>query len=357
MKRQKDIFLWLITGCVMIFIMVIIGGITRLTDSGLSIVEWKVIGGIIPPLNESEWNVKFEDYKKYPEYKKKYPEHKSEKEGMKLEEFKTIFFWEYLHRFWGRLIGIVFIIPFLIFYFKKKLEGKILNQCIIIFILGGLQGLLGWLMVKSGLIDIPQVSHYRLAAHLILAFFLYSYILWVALGIIIPKINSSVKSEKVNLICKILIFFLTIQIIYGAFMSGLEAGFRFPTFPLMDGKFIPSDIFDKELPFYLNFFENSSMIQTIHRYLALFISILTIYFYIKLKSFKNIFLFRISSNLLIIILATQLLLGALTVLGFKQEVREMPITLASLHQIFALLLLTNFVFILKLIHKTSFQKH
>ena len=165
MKENKSVILWLLTGCFMIMIMVVIGGITRLTGSGLSMVEWKPIMGFLPPMGDADWMAVFEKYQESPQFK-------LVNSSMNLNEFKVIFFWEYFHRVWGRLIGIVFLVPFIYFLYKRKIRGKLLRNCLIIFGLGGLQGLIGWIIVKSGLIYIPEVSHYRLALHLITAFFL-----------------------------------------------------------------------------------------------------------------------------------------------------------------------------------------
>ena len=175
-QTKKHLTTWLISACVIIFIMVLIGGITRLTRSGLSMVEWHPISGIIPPISNSEWLIEFEKYKKFPEYQELNQE-------MTLEQFKFIFFWEYIHRLIGRLLGIFFIIPFAYFCIKKKLTSNLIKKLLFLFFLGGLQGLYGWYMVKSGLVDDPYVSHYRLAGHLVLAFGTMAYILWTALNL------------------------------------------------------------------------------------------------------------------------------------------------------------------------------
>ena len=180
MKDNKKVIIWLFTGCFLIFVMVIVGGITRLTHSGLSISDYKLISGTIPPMNEQEWIEAFELYKQYPEYQKLHYH-------FELEDFKDIYFWEWLHRVIGRFIGIVFILPFLYFLFTKQLTGSTIKKSLVLFILGGFQGFLGWYMVKSGLVDIPAVSHYRLAMHLVTAFITFAYAFWVALDLIYPK--------------------------------------------------------------------------------------------------------------------------------------------------------------------------
>lgn len=214
-KQTKYLTTWLYSGLVLIAFMVIIGGITRLTQSGLSMVEWKLIGGTIPPLNEVEWQEAFAKYKQFPEYQKI-------NKGMELSEFKMIYFWEYVHRLLGRLIGLVFIFPFVFFWLKKWIDTKQKKQLLLLLFLGGFQGFLGWFMVKSGLVDRPHVSHFRLAIHLLAAFGLMCYIYWLILSF-----NSVSKKENKH-IHKLSIWFiiaLIIQIIYGAFVAGLKAGY------------------------------------------------------------------------------------------------------------------------------------
>lgn len=225
-KCDRSIIIWLVFVCLMIFAMVIIGGITRLTDSGLSMVEWKPLMGAIPPLTEAEWLRVFDLYKQYPEYQKV-------NSGMELSEFKFIFFWEYFHRLFGRLIGVVFFIPYVYFLFKKKIEKKLNKKLFIAFILGGLQGLMGWYMVKSGLIDRPDVSHFRLAAHFGLALTIIGYIFWIILGQINFSNQKLIYYPKLFWSLAILLVILSVQIIYGAFVAGLDAGLAYNTFPTM----------------------------------------------------------------------------------------------------------------------------
>ena len=339
MKENKSVILWLLTGCFMIMIMVVIGGITRLTGSGLSMVEWKPIMGFLPPMGEADWIAVFEKYQESPQFK-------LVNSSMILSEFKVIFFWEYFHRVWGRLIGILFLVPFIYFLYKGKIRGKLLRNCLIIFGLGGLQGLIGWIMVKSGLIDIPEVSHYRLALHLITAFFLYCYILWIATNLWLGKDDAVDKTQeskfKYTSANKILLVAVGIQIIYGAFMSGLKAGFRFPTFPLMNGDFIPPYLMDSN-PWYINFLNNKNMIQFMHRYLALFIAIYGIY--IAMKVFKNISDLHVRNGAIALLAAifVQITLGAITAISFQSG--EIPVFWGVVHQWGALVLLTVTVFL------------
>lgn len=213
--QKKYVTAWLYSGLVLVALMVVIGGITRLTQSGLSMVEWKLISGAIPPLNEAEWLETFAKYQQFPEYQKI-------NKGMTLAEFKMIFFWEYLHRLLGRLIGIVFIIPFAFFWFKKWFNSKQKKQLIVLLVLGGFQGFLGWFMVKSGLVDNPHVSHYRLAIHLLAAFGLMCYIYWLILSFNSVAVKTNTLLNKLS---KWFIGLLIVQIIYGAFVAGLKAGY------------------------------------------------------------------------------------------------------------------------------------
>ena len=232
MKENRSVIIWLLSGCLLIFIMVIIGGITRLTDSGLSMSTWKLIGGTIPPLNLEEWIAAFDIYKATPEGKMN--------SHYVLDDFKYIFFWEYLHRMIGRLLGLVFIIPFIYFLIKKKLNRKLIYQSLVLFTMGAMQGAIGWWMVKSGLVDNPDVSHYRLAIHLITAFLTCAFAFWVALPIIYPG-----KREGNNKLLKLtswLFIVVILQIIYGAFVAGLDAGRVCNTWPKMCGEWIPESI-------------------------------------------------------------------------------------------------------------------
>jgi len=229
-KDNKKVVYWLLTGCILIFIMVVVGGITRLTHSGLSISNYKLISGTIPPMNDIEWQEAFDLYKQYPEYQKL-------NTHFDLQDFKDIYFWEWLHRVIGRFIGLVFIIPFIYFLIKKQLTKPTLKKSIILLVLGGFQGFLGWYMVKSGLVDRPDVSHYRLAAHLTTAFITFAYTFWVILDILYP-----IKKEfnkRLKRIIQVSLAILIIQIVYGAFVAGLDAGFIHNFWPMMaDGKMI-----------------------------------------------------------------------------------------------------------------------
>ena len=303
-KDNKKVIYWLLTGCFLIFIMVIIGGITRLTDSGLSISNYKLITGTIPPLNETEWQEAFELYQQYPEYQKLHSH-------FTIDDFKSIYFWEWLHRLIGRVIGLVFIFPFLYFLVTKQLTKKTIKKCLVLLVLGGFQGFLGWYMVKSGLVDMPDVSHYRLAAHLTTAFLTFAATLWVALDLLYPN-KKTINIKFRNLII-FSYFILIIQIIYGAFVAGLKAGLLHNHWPLMnESKFIHHTVYTLN-PFYKNLIENPSGIQFIHRVLAylVVISIVIIWFKARKLSLTN--LQKKGIHALLILVGFQFLLGVFTI--------------------------------------------
>ena len=333
MKRDnKKVIYWLFSGCALIFIMVVVGGITRLTHSGLSIPDYKLISGIIPPINDQQWQEAFELYKQYPEYQKL-------NSNISLTEFKGIFFWEWLHRVIGRFIGLVFIIPFLYFIITRQLDKSTIKKTIILLILGGFQGFLGWYMVKSGLVDRPDVSHYRLAAHLTTAFVTFAFTLWVALDLIFP-IKQTINKTYRNLI-RIGLAILFIQIIYGAFVAGLDAGFIHNHWPMMsEGKFMHETVLTEKTPVYKNFIEGRSGVQFVHRILAFIVvfSVLIIYINGKKIAVSNYQLYGLNS--LLILVGVQSLLGVLAIL------LRVPLWLGIAHQIGAFLLLSSMIFTL-----------
>ncbi len=328
-KNDQKIALWLFCVCAMIFLMVVVGGITRLTESGLSIVKWHPISGIIPPLDEAQWHEEFEAYKAYPEYQKV-------NHGMSLEEFKSIFYWEYGHRVLGRLIGLAFFVPFMVFLLKKSVSPALKPQLWVMFFLGGLQGLLGWWMVKSGLVDDPDVSHYRLTAHLGLAVLIYLYMFWVACGLVMKKYNG----KRLNITpLKWLIGLILIQILLGGLVAGLNAGLIYNQWPLMGEGFIPSDLFATS-PLWLNFFENHTTVQFDHRMLAYVIVGLGVYVWFNLRHVREIKIRRARHALLLMILL-QVTLGILTL------IHAVPIPLAAAHQAGAILTLSAGLFLLR----------
>ncbi|MEL0457072.1 COX15/CtaA family protein [Flavobacteriaceae bacterium SZ-1-7] len=331
-KDNKKVIYWLLTGCVLIFIMVVVGGITRLTHSGLSISNYKLISGTIPPMNETEWQEAFDLYKQYPEYQKL-------NNHFNLEDFKDIYFWEWLHRLIGRLIGIVFFIPFLYFLFTKQFTKPTIQKAIVLLCMGAFQGFLGWYMVKSGLVDNPDVSHYRLAAHLTTAFITFAYTFWVALDLIFPNKKQINKNFR-NLV-RWGLAILLLQIIYGAFVAGLDAGFIHNHWPMMsEGKFMHETVYIEQDPLYKNFIEGKSGVQFVHRILAFVVVgfILAIYFKSKkmtLTAFQNN-----SIQVLLIMVGIQFLLGVFTIL------LQVPVWLGVAHQVGAFFLLSAMTFTL-----------
>ena len=331
-KNTKNVIYWLLTGCVLIFIMVVVGGITRLTHSGLSISSYKLISGTIPPMNEMEWNDAFELYKHYPEYQKL-------NNHFTLEEFKDIYFWEWIHRVIGRFIGLVFIIPFLYFLIKKQLSKSTIKKAVILLILGGFQGFLGWYMVKSGLVDRPDVSHYRLAAHLTTAFLTFAYTFWVALDLLFP--NKKMIEKKFRNFIRIALGILILQIIYGAFVAGLDAGWIHNHWPFMnEGKFIHETVYSEQNPLYLNFLEGKSGVQFVHRTLAYILVAFILAIWYKAKRMQLTTWQTKGINGLLILVGVQFLLGVLTL------VLAVPVWLGVLHQVGAFILLSFMVFTL-----------
>lgn len=316
--------------------MVVLGGVTRLTRSGLSMVHWQPVSGVVPPLSKAQWQKEFSHYKQSPEYKKI-------NLGMNLNKFKSIFWYEYSHRLLGRVIGLAFLLPFLFFLFRKKIKPELIPKLIVMFFLGGLQGLLGWYMVKSGLVDQPHVSQYRLTAHLLAALLIYGYIFWVALDLFPPRPNQKNEPEnsrddaslrKTGLGFTALVI---LMITTGGFVAGTKAGFAFNTFPLMNGQFVPDGIFAMQ-PYIINFFENIATIQFNHRLLAYVIIGMFLYLLYKSRKFNLNNTTRLSIHLVEMMLAIQVILGITTLLFV------VPVPLAASHQAGALLLFTASLF-------------
>lgn len=256
---DRAIRIWLAGVALLVFVMVIVGGATRLTDSGLSITEWQPIVGFVPPLSDADWQEAFAKYQQIPEYQQI-------NKGMSLDQFKIIFWWEWAHRFLGRIIGLAFLLPFLFFLVRGWVRRDLMPRLIGLFVLGGLQGVLGWYMVMSGLADRVDVSQYRLAAHLALAAVIFAAILWVALDIGAHQPRVPVP-RRFLLSASGLLGLIFLQIILGAFVAGLDAGLSHNTWPLMDGKFVPDGL-GAMSPWYLNLFENVLTVQFNHRMAA-----------------------------------------------------------------------------------------
>ncbi|MCB9170968.1 MAG: COX15/CtaA family protein [Flavobacteriales bacterium] len=329
---MRPVLAWSITGCVMIACMVLIGGVTRLTGSGLSITEWKPIVGALPPMNAAEWQEAFAKYRKIPEYE-------LVNAHMDLAGFKRIFFWEYLHRNWGRLMGLVFLLPFLWFWRTGRLKGPLFRRAWTILIGGGLVGALGWFMVASGLEDMPDVSHYRLAIHLVAAFAVYALVLWTAMDL--KRGRRGIRAgDAAGRSVRWLLWLLLVQIVFGAFTAGLDAGRIYNTWPLMNGSFMPENV----LAFpslWKDLTDHPDGVQFVHRNLAWLVAL----------GFLGVaWAYRGRGDLapalkwMAAAVVLQFTLGVLTVLT------QVDLLLGVLHQLGALVLLTA---LLNVVHRTG----
>jgi len=326
--NDNHIHIWLRTSLIVLVLMVLIGGITRLTQSGLSITTWKPIMGVVPPLNDSDWNIHFNEYKKSPDFI-------HNNFSISLKEYKIIYFWEFLHRFLGRMIGLLFMLPFTYFCYKGYLTFKDKLKYLFLLILGITQGFMGWYMVKSGLVDVPYISHYRLAAHLILAFIIIAFTYWMDLNSSVTTKVVKKKKKSYNIFMNIIISVFLLQVMYGAFASAFKLGESWNTFPLINNSFIPEGLFSIK-PFLHNFFENKLTLQFIHRYLGITLaSIISIFcYYIRKTSNKSLI---INSQYMLTIVLLQFLLGIITLIS------SAPIILSASHQFLAVLLLLSIV--------------
>ena len=327
---EKIFISWIITLILMIGLIIVVGGLTRLTDSGLSITQWQLFSGIFPPFSESEWIYYFNLYKEIPEFK-------LQNYSMTMKEFKIIFWWEWIHRFLARLIGLSILIPLIFFSFK--INKKRLINLYLVFFLVCFQGLIGWYMVASGLVDRIDVSHYRLSAHLFIAFAILSCLIWYYLNLK----NSTNKNFLINKSglksIKFFIFLVFFQIIFGAFVSGLDAGKIYQTWPLMNESYFPNDVNFKDYREFLNL-NDRSVVQFIHRNIAYLILFIFFYIGFKIIKFKMIHLYKSYSYLLGFIFI-QIILGILALIS------NLHIAIASLHQISSIFLIIfslNFYF-------------
>jgi cytochrome c oxidase assembly protein subunit 15 len=305
--------------------MVVLGGFTRLTGSGLSMVDWRPLMGALPPHNDAEWQRIFEMYQETPQFQ-------MVNSSFGLSEFKEIFWLEYLHRLLGRIIGIVFLVPFLFFLVRGYIRREEWPKYLLMFVLGGLQGLLGWYMVKSGLIDVPQVSQYRLTAHLLAAFAIYAYMFWIAMSLLFPAGIDARKHAWHGRTLALLIL-VTITIVSGGFVAGLKAGKIYNTFPMMGDHWVPPGIFALE-PAWRNFFENMATVQFDHRVLAISTFVLIVFYWLKARSVVLPGRARPAVNALLHTAVLQVALGISTVL------LAVPVVLGAAHQAVAMLLFT-----------------
>jgi cytochrome c oxidase assembly protein subunit 15 len=340
MRNSKAIYYWLLSGCALIFFMVIVGGITRLTGSGLSIVRWDIVTGTLPPLNENDWNKSFDLYKQTPQFQKI-------NFDFALADYKNIFWWEYIHRLIGRFIGVVFLVPFAFFLVNKMLSRQLVVKCLIIFLLGGAQGALGWYMVKSGLAYNPHVSHLRLAAHLLTAFLAFGYTFKTALEVRSETVAAESESTTKGILrlSRGLFALAVIQIMYGAFVAGLKAGLVYNTWPTMEGVWIPDGLFYTS-PLWSDLTDNTTTVQFMHRLFAYMLAAGIIILFFKSRRQVNSFLKK-SSGYLLVITVIQLLLGIITLLT------KVNIYFAVIHQAGAFLLFAGFIYHLHGIKKVA----
>ena len=319
-------FYWLLFSLIFIFVLIVVGGLTRLTNSGLSIIEWELFTGILPPLNNETWDLYFSKYKTIPQYKLL-------NFNMTLDEFKIIFYWEYFHRILARFIGLFFLIPLIFFYFSKKIDKKYIYTCLITFILIITQGVIGWYMVKSGLVNNISVSHYRLSIHLTIAILIISIIFWNLRDLAGEKKKIFFRFSKDYFPFQFLLLIIFLQIIVGAFVSGLDAGKIYQTWPLMGESYIPNDITLKNQYIFFDF-NNHSLVQFYHRNLAYFIIIYILYLSLKIFKRKKTTLYA-PIKILIGIMLLQIILGIFTLLS------GLNLYLASTHQITGVLLVLS----------------
>ncbi len=325
-RYDRQVGGWLLCCAAVIFGMILLGGVTRLTHSGLSMVEWQPLIGAIPPLSEQAWQETFEKYKQFPEYRKV-------NLGMTLDEFKSIFLFEYLHRLLGRLIGVIFLLPLLWFAFRRRLRPGLAPSLAVLFLLGAAQGLLGWYMVKSGLVDNPRVSQYRLTAHLGLAVAIYAWMLWLAFGLLLPQpAPGGPAVPRVGRWAPGLVALVYLMILSGALVAGTRAGFAYSTWPLMGDSFIPRGLY-AGTPAWLDAFEDITTVQFNHRMLAYLVVVAVLGFCLRMWRGGSPARVRMALGLLLLALALQVSLGIATLL------LHVPVALAAAHQGGAMLLL------------------
>jgi cytochrome c oxidase assembly protein subunit 15 len=343
-RSPKPVAIWLLVGAGMIIIQTLLGGITRLTGSGLSITEWKPIMGVLPPMNDQDWSSAFQKYQQIAQYK-------YVNAHFTLGDFKFIYFWEWFHRLWARLIGVVFLVPFIIFIVQKRFKKEMIRPMIILFLLGALQGFVGWIMVQSGLEDSPllYVSHYKLAIHFLLALGLLCYTLWFAFDLLVPR-EQILVHRPLRKFATGLIVLLVIQLIYGAFMAGLKAAPYAPTWPSINGEWWPSQVHSlggrrfNGLSFLV---DNPLVIHFIHRNLAYLVFILIAGWWWSARRQSGTFLFRRTRVLPLVIVLLQVILGIFTVLNAVNS--RSFLWLGVAHQFVAMLLLLSLLWIVYII--------
>lgn len=341
-SENKAVAAWLFACCILVFAMISIGGITRLTHSGLSIVEWQPIVGTVPPFTDAQWEETFSQYRKTPEYAQV-------NKGMSLDSFKGIFWWEYFHRLMGRLIGVAFLLPLLWFAWRGSIERRLLPRLFGIFLLGGMQGAMGWYMVASGLVDDPRVSQYRLTAHLGLAFLIYAAMFWLAMDLSYPRPSTNSgrrilrQARRHAWVILVLVFMMVIT---GGFVAGIRAGLAYNTFPLMNGSVFPPELFLLE-PWYLNFFNNMATVQFDHRLIAWILALVVPWFWLRMRNTGVPVRARQGSNWLLVLFIAQVTLGITTLL------LVVPVPLAAAHQTCAVLVFSAALYVLHALDRSD----
>jgi len=339
---SKNVARWLFAGVIMLVVQILLGGITRLTQSGLSITEWKPITGILPPLNQAQWMDEFDRYKHTAQFRYM-------NSNFSLSDFKYIFFWEWLHRTWGRLMGLVFLIGFFYFLIKKQLRQEMIGPFIILFLLGIMQGIIGWIMVKSGLVPERMfVGHIQLATHFMAALLLLCYTLWFALNLSVHASQVTIN-KGLRTTTFIIFYILFIQLIYGAFMAGLHAATAAPTWPKINGQWIP-DSMNNLSPGWKNFIDNKITIQFIHRGIAYIILISVLIWFFKAINIKGTLLFNKTRVIPLVFIIVQVLLGIATVI--TSPYGNNLIWFGVAHQLVAILFLIAIIFMLYIIRSS-----
>ncbi len=346
--KSRLVLYWMVLGLVMIFLQITIGGVTRLTGSGLSITKWDIVMGTIPPLNAEAWEAAFELYRETPQYQRI-------NAGMSLRDFKFIYFWEYLHRLWARLMGIIFIVPFIIFLRKKWIDPVLIRMLLIVVLLAGLVGVFGWIMVASGLIDRPWVNAYKLSIHLSLALVVYGYLFWTFLRAINPGVD--LLNSGLYPAVRLFLVLLCMQIFLGGLMSGLKAALVYPTWPDLGGSWIPDILLNRDAWNVDNFVDYesspflSALVQSLHRLIGYLLLINGLYIFFRMIASKSTRLFKGLPWVLISLLIIQIMLGVSVLI---QSIGTIPVLYGVLHQAVAILLLTMAIYLFySYYHKTE----
>jgi cytochrome c oxidase assembly protein subunit 15 len=330
---ERQLAVWLLACCLVLFSLVVLGGVTRITGSGLSITEWKPVTGVLPPLSEAAWQAELDLYRATPEYQKV-------NRGMSMDEFKFIYGFEYAHRLLARMLGLVFVVPLVIFWVRGKIPARLRWPLLGILAMGCLQGYMGWYMVKSGLVDIPRVSPYRLTAHLSLALLIFGAMFWLALGLLRPRQGGPTAAQRP---LRVLLGLLVVTVVSGAFVAGNKAGYIYNTFPLMAGAWIPDGLLHLE-PAWRNWTEHPVMVQFTHRWLGVTTALLVLGTWAYAWRVPLDRIQRLAMHLVGVMVLVQATLGIKTLLLY------VPVGLGAAHQGGAVLLIAALLFAL---HETG----